>query len=121
MKQTRLKFYEYAKCSTCRKAANFLDEHKIDYEKIAIVDKPPSVAELKKMLIFLQGDVRKLFNTSGELYREMGLSKKIADMTDDDCIDLLSQHGKLIKRPFLINSHLGFVGFKENEYLSVCA
>jgi arsenate reductase len=111
-----LKVYEYKNCSTCRKALQFLDKNKIKYEKLAIIDTPPSVDELKQMLKFVHGKINKLFNTSGELYREMGLSKKLVDMSEDECIKLLSQHGKLIKRPFILGAKVGTVGFKEEEY-----
>ena len=82
----KLTVYEYAKCSTCRKALQFLDKHGVAYEKKPIVETPPSRAELVKMLEAV-GDLRKLFNTSGELYREMKLSEKLKTMTISQALD----------------------------------
>ena len=111
--------YHYPKCSTCRKASKFLDAQNISYKKIDIVENPPSKIELKKMLAHLDGQTKRLFNTSGELYREMGLKDKVADMKDDEAIELLAQHGKLIKRPFLLGKDGGVVGFKEDEWAAL--
>lgn len=115
-----IKVYEYKACSTCKKALKFLKDNDIEHKAIPIVDSPPSKSELKKMLKFLDGEIKKLFNTSGQVYRELGLKDKVGSMSADEAIDLLSQNGKLIKRPFLISSSVGTVGFKEatwNELL----
>ena len=69
------------------------------------------------MLSFLDGDLKKLFNTSGQLYRELEISKKLPDMTTEQALALLSKNGKLIKRPFILASDFGMVGFKENEWV----
>ena len=114
-----LKVYEYAKCSTCVKALKFLDAKKVKYEKLPIVDKVPSQKELKEMLSSLKengGGLRQLFNTSGVLYKEMKLSDKLADMSEAEAIKLLSEHGKLIKRPFVIGDGIHLVGFKEDQW-----
>jgi arsenate reductase len=112
----KLTVYEYARCSTCQKALKFLDKNKIAYEKVPIVDTPPSKADLKKMLGYLEGNLRKLFNTSGVQYRELGLSSKMDSMTQDEAFALLSENGKLVKRPFLLGDGFGCVGFKEEEW-----
>lgn len=115
----KLKVYEYAKCGTCVKAKKFLEKNKINFEPVGIVETPPTKTELKKMLAYLKerGEkINKLFNTSGVLYKEMKLSTKINDMSEAELIDLLSQHGKLIKRPFLLLDNDGVVGFKEDEW-----
>ncbi len=109
----KVKIYEYSKCSTCRKALKYLDAHKIPYDKIPIVDQPPTKKELKTALARLDGDLRKLFNTSGTQYREMQLSAKITTMTVKEGIDLLSKNGKLVKRPFVLTQDKALVGFKE--------
>ena len=109
----KMKIYEYKTCSTCKKALKFLNEKEVDYDKIDIAANPPSKAELKKMLSYYDGNIKKLLNTSGQVYRQMGLKDKLADMTDDDVISLLNQDGKLVKRPFLLGDDYGFVGFKE--------
>ena len=111
-----MKLYHYPKCSTCRKAIKYLESKRLTYEEIDIVDNPPSQAELKRMLGHLNGKVKKLFNTSGEVYREMRLKDKVANMKTVDAVRLLAQNGKLIKRPFLLTRHGGVVGFKEIEW-----
>jgi arsenate reductase len=112
----KVRIYEYSKCSTCRKALSFLDHHKIPYEKVPIVETPPTKTELMKMLALQGGSIKKLFNTSGELYREMKISKKIDSMSESEAIELLASHGKLVKRPFVLTGDTGLVGFKEDEW-----
>lgn len=81
-----------------------------------IVKEPPSIEELQKMIDFQNGNLNKLLNTSGLLYREMQLSKKLKDLTIPEILTLLSQHGMLIKRPFLLGNDFGFTGFNEAEW-----
>ena len=113
-----MKVYEYKQCSTCAKALKWLDARGVKYERMAIVDQPPTKTELKSVLAALEkrgGSFKNLFNTSGVQYRELGISEKIKEgMTSAEAIDLLAKNGKLIKRPF-IPSH-GLVGFKEDEW-----
>ena len=111
-----LKIYEYKGCGTCKKALKFLDSKGVEYKKIAIRETPPSKAELKKMLKYMDSNIKKLFNTSGQDYRKMKIKDKIDSMTNDDAIDLLSKNGNLIKRPFALNSNWGVVGFKEDVW-----
>lgn len=114
-----LKIYEYAKCGTCVKAKKYLKEHQIPFQEIPIVDTPPSRAELEQMLTHLKSrglKINKLFNTSGVLYKEMELSKKLPSMSENELLDLLAQHGKLIKRPFVLLKNDGLVGFNEAEW-----
>ncbi|WP_413287753.1 arsenate reductase family protein [Bdellovibrio sp. HCB337] len=114
-----VKVYEYAGCSTCKKALKFLETKKVKFQKIAIVDQPPTKVELKSMLQFLKedgGDLKKLFNTSGVLYKEMKISEKFPTMSEADALDLLAKHGKLIKRPFVLGKDFGMVGFKEDQW-----
>lgn len=95
----------------------FLDARGVAYEKRPIVDRPPSKSELQRMLVFVGGDMRRLFNTSGELYREMKLSDKLKTLSRDAALDLLAKHGKLIKRPFaLFGERAGLVGFDETAW-----
>ena len=114
-----LKVYHYPKCSTCRKATAFLAAKNLDYKLIDIVETPPTQAELKKMLGSLNGETKKLFNTSGQLYREMRLKNKIETFGPQEAIQLLSQHGKLIKRPFVLGKSGGTVGFKETDWTTL--
>ena len=110
-----LKIYEYKNCGTCKNALKFLDARKIAYEKMAIRETPPTKAELKKMLGYL-GDIKKLFNTSGGDYKELGMKDKIPKMSEGEIIDLLSKRGNLVKRPFVLATNGGWVGFKEDEW-----
>ncbi|MEN0059260.1 MAG: arsenate reductase family protein [Bdellovibrio sp.] len=117
-----LKIYEYAKCSTCVKALKFLDAKKVAYTKLPIADQAPSQTELKSMLAALKkdgGGLKNLFNTSGVLYREMKISEKLATMSEAEALKLLSQNGKLVKRPFVISPDIHLVGFKEDQWKKV--
>jgi arsenate reductase (glutaredoxin) len=112
--------YEYAKCSTCRKALKFLDARGISYKRMPIVEQPPSRQELARMHKHV-GDLKRLFNTSGELYRELGLSQRLKTMSQDEALDLLARHGKLIKRPFVLAGDRGLVGFDEAQWKAMFA
>lgn len=111
-----IRIYEYKKCSTCVKALKFADGLKIKYQKLPIVDQPPSLAELKKMLNYLKArgeTFKNLFNTSGVQYRELNVADQIkAGLTESEALEMLSKNGKLIKRPFLLTDKDGAVGFK---------
>jgi arsenate reductase (glutaredoxin) len=108
--------YLYSKCSTCQNALHFLEKNKIKVVVKEIVKTPPTVEELSKMLDFQDGKIGKLLNTSGQLYREMELSKKLQDMPLSEIFVLLSTHGILVKRPFLLGKDFGLTGFKESEW-----
>lgn len=108
-----IKVYHYPKCSTCRKALAFLARQDIVCEKIDIVETPPSKKEIKTMLEHLNGEVKKLFNTSGELYRTMNIREKLPTIKTEEAISLLHAHGKLIKRPFILVGSDGMVGYDE--------
>ena len=110
-----IKIYEYAGCSTCRNALKYLDARKKSYERVPIVEQPPSVGELETMLGYLHANgktFKNLFNTSGEQYRALKIGDRIkAGMTEQEAIALLSKNGKLIKRPFLLTPKGGTTGF----------
>ena len=108
--------YVYLKCSTCQKALSFLKDNKIDYTMKEINVTPPSIQELKIMLNYQGGNIKKLLNTSGMLYREMNLSHTLQNMSQEEILSLLSSEGMLIKRPFLLTKNLGLVGFKKIEW-----
>lgn len=117
-----LKIYEYSKCSTCVKALKFLEGKKVKYNKISIVETAPSQKELKEMLAAVKnqgGGLKNLFNTSGVLYKELQLSKKLPILSETEAIKLLSENGKLVKRPFVIGEGIHFVGFKPEEWEKV--
>lgn len=112
----KVRIYEYSKCSTCRKALKFLDNSNVAYEKVPIVETPPTKAELKKMLALQGRNLKKLFNTSGEVYRTMKIGEKLASMSESEALELLASNGKLIKRPFALAGDKGLVGFNEDEW-----
>ena len=112
-----MKLYQYPNCSTCRKAIKFLDQQGCDFTAINIVEQPPTKIELKAMLASYDGNIRKLFNTSGMQYRELNMKEKLPQMTSAELINLLADNGKLIKRPFLLNAAKnGIVGFNEADW-----
>lgn len=112
----RTKIYSYKKCSTCVKALKFLDKKKVAVDTIDITEQAPTKKELELMLKSYDGELKRLFNTSGQVYREMKIKDKIADMTKAEAFKLLSANGKLVKRPFVIKGSQGLVGFKEEEW-----
>ena len=107
-----MRIYVYSKCSTCKDALRFLTERGIEVEVKEITEKPPSISELKAMLHYQGGNLKKLFNTSGILYREMGLTEKLKTMPLEEALELLSTHGMLVKRPFLLGKDFGLLGNK---------
>jgi len=114
-----VKIYEYSGCSTCKKALKYLESNKVNYQAIPIVEKPPTKVELREMLALVKadgGEVKKLFNTSGVLYKEMKISEKLSGMSETEAIDLLAKHGKLIKRPFVLGKGFGLLGFKQEQW-----
>jgi arsenate reductase len=113
-----MNIFVYLKCSTCQKALRFLKDKTIDVSICEINLTPPSREELEKMLEYQKGDLKKIINTSGLLYREMKLSEKFNEMSKDDILSLLCTQGMLVKRPFLLGDHFGLVGFKEVEWSS---
>ena len=112
-----LKVYAYSKCGTCRKALTFLRARKIAFQEIAIRQTPPSPSELKAMLN-ARGAIRKLFNTSGADCKALGLSAKLASMSEAEAIGLLADNGNLVKRPFVSGDGVNLVGFDEVEWRS---
>ncbi len=104
-----VRVYEYSGCSTCRKALKFLEARGVAFTAVPIVEQPPTAAELKAMA----GKVglKRLFNTSGVLYRELKISEKLPAMSETQALALLSKNGKLVKRPFVPEK--GLVGFDE--------
>ncbi len=106
-----LTVYTYAKCSTCRDAVKWLRDRGISFSEKPIYTEPPSVAELRRMLAFQDGNLRRLFNTSGIQYRALGLAAQLPAMTDAEGLKLLASDGRLVKRPFLLGEKTGLVGF----------
>jgi arsenate reductase len=109
-------FIEYPKCTTCIKAKKFLIENNVDFQDRHIVDNNPTKEELALWIDKSGLEIKKFFNTSGKFYKEMNLKDKIKDMSKEDCIELLSTNGMLVKRPLLIEGDKVLVGFKEENY-----
>ncbi len=108
--------YSYAGCSTCRDAVKWLGQHALSFDERPIYTEPPPVTELRRMLAHYDGDVRRLFNTSGLEYRALGLKTKLPALSPAEALALLSSNGKLVKRPFLLGEKVGVVGFKPAEW-----
>ena len=109
-------FICYSKCSTCQKARKFLENHQIMFKERDIKNDNPTSEELKEWIEKSNLPVQKFFNTSGLIYKELHLKEKLANMTDEEKIDMLSSNGMLVKRPILVTENKVFVGFKEREY-----
>jgi len=108
--------YSYKGCDGCRKALKWLGEKGIEFENRAIRETPPSRAELKRMLKHYDGNLRRLFNVSGQDYRSLNLKERLPTMSEDEAFDLLSGNGNLVKRPFALGENSGAVGFKPDEW-----
>lgn len=111
-----MKFYQYPKCSTCVKARKYLELNQVSVDSINIVEQAPSKSELELMLASYDGNIRKLFNTSGMQYRELNMKDRLPSMEVDEALDLLASNGMLVKRPFLLKDGKGIVGFKESDW-----
>ena len=110
-------FVEYPKCSTCRKSKKYLEDNQVDFIDRHIVEERPTEDELTKWIQMSGLPVKKFFNTSGKLYKEMGLKDKLAQMPETDQIKLLASDGMLVKRPLIIEENRVLVGFKEAEWV----
>lgn len=115
-----LKIYTYKGCSTCRSALKWLKNNHVAFQEIPIRETPPPVSDLQAMLTAKSGQVRVLFNTSGQDYRTLMLKQKLPEMNDATALRLLSENGNLVKRPFALNKNEGIflIGFKEPEWKS---
>ncbi len=111
-----LKFICYPKCTTCQKAKKWLDDNKIEYELRDIKQENPTLEELTEWYNKSGLQLKKLFNTSGLLYKSMDLKNKLPNMTEDEMLQLLSTDGMLVKRPILVADNFVLVGFKESEW-----
>lgn len=109
-------FICYPKCTTCTKVRKWLDENNIDYVERNIKEDNPTKDELKSWIPKSAYPIKRFFNTSGILYRELGLKNKLEHMSDEEKIDILSTDGMLVKRPILIGADRVLVGFKEDEW-----
>lgn len=109
-------FIHYPKCTTCQKAKKWLDAHNITYTERHIAEDNPSCDELKDWYAKSGLPLKRFFNTSGMLYKEMQLKDKLSAMSEEEQLKLLATNGMLVKRPLLIDDHTVLVGFKEAEW-----
>ena len=109
-------FVEYPKCSTCKKAKAWLDSHGVKYDDRHIVEDNPTAKELRAWQKISKLPLRRFFNTSGMLYRELELKDKLPTMSEDEMYELLASNGMLVKRPLLVLDDTVLVGFREKEW-----
>lgn len=108
--------YVYKSCDTCRKALKWLAAKGVTVEQRPIRETPPTKDELAVALDAVGGDLRRLFNTSGGDYREMGLKDRLPEMSREEAFELLSSNGNLVKRPLYLDESKALAGFKEEEW-----
>lgn len=109
-------FIEYPKCTTCQKAKKWLDENKIEYVDRHIKEENPTYEELCEWYNKSGLPLKKFFNTSGLLYKSMGLKDKLDSMTDEEKLRLLATDGMLVKRPIIVADNIILTGFKVQEW-----
>ncbi len=109
-------FICYPKCSTCQKAKKWLDEHNVEYTERHIVESNPSYEELKLWHEKSGLALKKFFNTSGLLYKELQLKDKLPEMSEEEQLKLLATKGMLVKRPIVVEGDKVLVGFRESEW-----
>ena len=109
----------YRKCSTCIKALKWLGANNIAFEERPIVEQNPTYEELKAWHQLSGLPLKKFFNTSGMLYKEMKLKDKLAEMSEEEQLQLLATNGMLVKRPLVVGEDFVLTGFKESEWNEV--
>lgn len=109
-------FLEYPKCSTCKKAKKWLDGHQVVYDDRHIVEENPTFEELRDWYGRSGMPLKKFFNTSGMLYKEMKLKDKLPTMSEEEQLRLLATNGMLVKRPLIVDGNTVITGFKEAEW-----
>ena len=113
------KVYCYPRCTTCKKAVKWLEENGIDYEYKHIVEETPSKEDIKKYYKESGLPLKRFFNTSGNVYKELNLKEKLAEMSEDEQFELLASNGMVLKRPLLVGKDFVLVGFKEAEWVEM--
>lgn len=109
-------FVCYPRCTTCKKAEKWLEEHGVEIRKRHIAEDNPTADELRSWHEMSGLPLKRFFNTSGQVYRNNNIKDKLKDMSEDDQYALLAQDGMLVKRPILVLEDKVLVGFKEKEY-----
>ena len=111
-----MKFICYPKCTTCQKAKKWLDDNEIKYELRDIKAENPDTDELREFYALSGQPLKKLFNTSGLLYKSMDLKNKLPEMSEEEMLSLLATDGMLVKRPLLVSDKFVLIGFKEKNW-----
>ncbi len=111
-----VKVLVYRKCSTCRRALKWLEQNNINFEERPIVEENPSFDELKEWYGKSGLPLKKFFNTSGNIYKQMNLKDKLGDMSEEEQLKLLAADGMLVKRPLVVGEDFVITGFKESEW-----
>jgi arsenate reductase len=111
-----MQFICYPKCSTCQKARKWLEANHLEFTERHIVEENPSYEELKEWYAESGLPLKKFFNTSGMLYKEMQLKNKLPTMSEEEQLKLLATNGMLVKRPLIVNGNIILTGFKEAEW-----
>ena len=111
-----IKVYCYSKCTTCKKALKWLDDNGVEYEPLDIKTEHPDESALREYYALSGLPLKRFFNTSGIQYRELELSKKLPEMSEDEQFELLATDGMLVKRPLLVGDGFVLTGFKESEW-----
>ena len=106
----------YRKCSTCQKALKWLEDNQVSFEERPIKEQNPTFEELKEWHQKSGMPLKKFFNTSGLLYKELQLKDKLPEMSEEEQLKLLATDGMLVKRPLVIGEDFVLTGFKENEW-----
>lgn len=109
-------FIEYPPCSTCQKARKWLDARKIAYTDRHIKEHNPGYEELKAWHALSGQPLKKFFNTSGLVYKSLGLKDRLPTMTEEEQLRLLASDGMLVKRPLVIGDDFVLIGFREKEW-----
>ena len=109
-------FISYPKCSTCQKAKKWLTGHNIEYTERHIVDNNPTYDELKEWYVRSGLPLKKFFNTSGLVYKEMKLKDKLSVMSEEEQLKLLATNGMLVKRPLVVRENIVLIAFNELEW-----
>ena len=111
-------FIEYPKCTTCQRARKWLESAGVRFDSRHIKDQRPSTDELRRWHALSGLPLRRFFNTSGQLYRQLELKDRLPSMSEDEQFELLASDGMLVKRPLLVGEDFVLAGFKEGEWKS---
>lgn len=115
----KYQFICYSKCSTCAKAKKWLEENNIEFEERSITENSPTKEELREWILKSGHMIKKFFNTSGKMYRDLNLKDGLKIMTGEEQVNLLAKDPMLIKRPILVGEDIILVGFKEEEWKKI--